>query len=292
MLTLAKAIPTTQTSAVGEEGSGILLVYIDPERMTLVGLDENERYYVVPGTEYYFNVSGITEYSTGTQITIWAYRVDTAENITIQSLTVNSYPFNAIFTWTIPEYMLDEVTKIKYGPNLTTDWYYAYKEIWANARVGEGILYAFTDPERTTPAPSAPGDKYLVEPELTYYFRIEGIDEYELNDQIWVWACYKTDTTHQENVLPPTFDVTSKPLDIAFEWEVPADITVGTSIKFKYGNDETGKGPLPNWYFARRDTISRPRLLFVIPGVFLGSIGAMTALFSVLGIKAYLRKKD
>ena len=291
-LALATAIPTIQISAAEEEGTGILLVYTTPERNTLVNQDDNERYYVVPGTEYYFTIQDTKEYDTDTQITIWAYRLDTDENILIANLEATTNPYDANFTWTIPDYMLDEILKMKYGTDLATD-YYAQNEIWVNARVGNGILYTYQDVGRTTPALPDPGNNYLVEPGTHYYFEIEGIDEYELNDEIWVWAFYEIDgATEHDAVTPPSFEVTSKPLDISFEWTVPAGIAVGTSIKFKYGNDETGQGPLPNWYFARRDTISRPRLLLVIPGVFLGSAGAMTALFSVLGIKAYLRKKN
>ena len=288
-LALATAIPIIQISAAEEEGTGILLVYTTPERNTLVNQDDNERYYVVPGTEYYFTIQDITEYDTDTQITIWAYRANTTEDITIETLTVDPQSC-AAFTWTIPDYMLDEILKMKYGTDLATD-YYAQNEIWVNARVGNGILYAYQDVGRTTPALPDPGNNYLVEPGTHYYFEIEGIDEYELNDEIWVWAFYEIDgATEHDAVTPPSFEVTSKPLDISFEWTVPADVAVGTSIKFKYGILETG--PLPNWYFARRDTQSAPRLLLVIPGVFLGSAGAMTALFSVLGIKAYLRRKN
>ena len=286
-LALAAAIPTIQISAAGEEGTGLLLVYTTPERNTLVNLDDNERYYVVPGTEYYFTIQDITEYDTDTQITIWAYRANTTEDITIETLTVDPQSC-ATFTWTIPDYMLDEILKIKYGINLATDWHYAPPEIWVNARVGTGKLFAYTN--GGTEAPTNEGDNYLVFPGDLYHFKILGITEYE-NQKIWVWAFYEIDgTTHHRNVETLGFDVGEAPSDIEFDWRVLSEIPVDTSIKFKYGILETG--PLPNWYFARRDTQSAPRLLLVIPGVFLGSAGAMTALFSVLGIRAYLRKKD
>ena len=288
-LALATAIPTIQTSAVGEEGTGILLVYTTPERTELVGKDDYGRYYVVPGTEYYFTIQGINEYDTDTQITIWAYRQNTEENILITNLEATTKPYDATFTWTIPDYMLDEILKIKYGTNLANDWHYAQEEIWVNARVGDGILKAYD--EQTGEELLFAGDEnnYLVFPNVEYSFVISEISEYP-GQTISVWAFYEVDgTTHNDPIVTGKMQPT-----ITFDWPIPDSIPIGTSIKFKYTNltsTEEPVGPLPNWYFARREARKAPRLLLVIPGVFLGSIGAMTALFSVLGIKAYLRNK-
>jgi hypothetical protein len=273
---------TFPTNAVAEEGTATLYLYTDPERTTLVELDSNERYYVVPGTEYYFEVSDITEYGIDESITIWACRTNTAENITIDNLKVNSVPFDAIFNWTIPDQWLDEVVKIKYGTSLENDWFYAQKEIWANARVGEAILYAYTDSARLNEAPLKDYKHYLVFASVTYYFTIDGITEYE-SMTIKVWARYQ-DT----NEYIGDFSVGARPSTINFAWTIP-DLPVDTEIKIKYGTDF--KGPLEKWVFARRATESAPRLFFVIPEVFLGTIGAMAALFSGLGVTAFKRRK-
>jgi hypothetical protein len=192
---------TFRTNAVTEEGTATLQLYTDPERTTLVELDSNGRYYVVPGTEYYFNVSYITEYGMDESITIWAYRTNTTENITIATFEVNSTPFDAIFNWTIPDEWLDEIVKIKYGTNLENNWFYAQKEIWVNARVGTGILYVYTNNWGGTEAPLEDGKHYLVYPGVTYYFRIDGITEYT-SGKIKIWGRYE-----HVNTLIGEFDV-------------------------------------------------------------------------------------
>jgi len=285
LITIATALSTIlifPTYAIGEEGTGTLYVYTDPERMTLATTDAEGRYVTAPGTEYYLSVSEITEHNVGTSITIWAYRTNTAENIEIGNFEINTVPFDAIFTWTIPDNWLDEVAKIKYGTSPENDWLFAKKEIWVNARVGTGILYAYTDSERTDEAPLKDDKHYLVLPLDTYYFTIDGITEYE-SMIIKVWARYQ-DT----NELIGSFSVGTKPSTIDFQWTIP-DLPVDTEIKIKYGTDF--KGSLPTWYYAQRATESAPRLLFIIPEVFLGSAGAMLLIFSGLGITTLIRRK-
>jgi hypothetical protein len=257
------------TYAVGEEGAGTLYVYTDPERTTLAHTDTEGRYITVPGVEYYFNVSGITEYSIGTSITIWVYRTNTSENIEVGKFEVNSVPFNANFNWTIPDDWTDEVAKIKYGTNLENDWLFAKNDIWVNSRIGTGTLYAYTDTARTKEATLDSGQNYLVYPgaqstKTTYY----------------VWAHYQG-----LDVLICSFHGAKEKYSIIFDWTIPSNLPIGTSIHFKYGlNPKTG--PSDNWVYARRMTISAPRLLMVVPEVFLGSLGVSSALFSGLGIIA------
>lgn len=283
LITIATALGIlliSPTHAVGEEGTGTLCVYTDPKRTTLTTIDAEGRYVTVPGTEYYFTVSGITEYNVGTSITIWVYRTNTAENIEVGNFEINSMPFDAIFTWTIPDDWLDEVVKIKYGTNLENDWLFAKKEIWVNARVGTGVLY--------TEAPFDGDENYLVYPGATYVFTIEDI-EYVPPPEIKVWAHYKiATTTYDIEVTPPPSYIDGT---LYFQWTIPSDMPINTAIKFKYGNVTEPKGPLPNWVYARRETISAPRLLLVIPEVFLGSAGTIAALFSGLGITTLIRKR-
>jgi len=46
-----------------------------------------------------------------------------------------------------------------------------------------------------------------------------------------------------------------------------------------------------DWCYAKKAVAPNPRLLLVIPEVFLGSIGAIVALFSGVGIKKFARRK-
>jgi hypothetical protein len=270
---------TFSTNAVAEQGTATLQIYTDPERKTLVELDSNGRYYVVPGTEYYFNVSYITEYGIGESITIWAYRANTTENITITTFEVSSTPFDAIFSWTIPDEWLDEIVKIKYGTNLEDNWFYAQKEIWVNARVGTGILYVYTDTWCDNEAPLEDNKHYLVLPKTKYYFTIDGITEYT-SGKIKIWGRYE----HVNEFIGEFYAARR----ISFSWEIP-DLPINTEIKIKYGTEPTGC--LPNWYYARRATQAAPRSLFVIPEIPLGVLGVTIALFSGLGIKVFHRKK-
>jgi len=288
LITIATALSIIlifPTYAVGEEGTGTLYVYTDPERTTLATTDAEGRYVTVPGTEYYLSISGITEHNIGTSITIWAYRTNTAENIEIGNLEVKT-ELDAIFTWTIPDNWLDEVAKIKYGTNLENDWRFAKKEIWVNARVGDGTLFAYTDPARTPDKEVTPKDDehYLILPGVTYYFTIKGITEYASGTTIGVWARFYT---HEKIGDYEIITVDSVKI-IDFEWTIP-DLPIDTEIKIKYGTDF--KGSLPTWYYARREIESAPRLLFIIPEVFLGSAGAMLLIFSGLGITTLIRRK-
>lgn len=159
-----------------------------------------------------------------------------------------------------------------------------------NAGVGNGVLYVYTYPEGTEEVSTNTAGNYLVLPDLTYCFEIDGITEYE-NTKIKVWASYQN--LDAKNDLIGEFDVGVKPSTIEFNWTIPPTLPIGTSIKFKYGTKLTG--PNPSWYFAKKAVEgyppSPPRLLLVIPEVFLGTLGAGTALFTALGFRTLLKRK-
>jgi len=135
---------------LAKEGGAILYIYIDPEKTTSMELDSKGRYYLAPGTQYYVTIERITEYTVGEKVTFWVYRVNTAENIEIAQLTVNSNPFDANFSCIFPEDWYEEPVQIKYGTNLETDGYYAQEEKWIDFIVGKGILYVYMSKKEQT----------------------------------------------------------------------------------------------------------------------------------------------
>ena len=157
-----------------------------------------------------------------------------------------------------------------------------------HARAGTGILYARVKGSSEKVEMNAAGN-YLVYPGGNYEFNITGITEYT-KTKITVWARYKVgDTTYNINITAHRAP-NKTPFDIQkFNWTVPSDIPVTTSIKFKYGTDYDG--PAGTWYYATKDLSPSPRLLLVVPETFLGSLGAIAALFAGLKIKSFVRKK-
>jgi len=288
VLVLSLAFFNFPTQAVGEEGTATLYLYTDPERTTLVELDSNSRYYVVPGTEYYFTLDGITEHDVGETITVWVYRTNTAENIPITQVTVDSNPFDTIFEWTFPEDWLEEPAKIKYGTDLETDWHYAQGEIWVNCIVGTGILHVYMDQQRTIEAPKDEWENYLVLSGVTYYFSLTGITEYE--NTVKVWASYWDPPPFWKftNILVDEFAVSE---NIEFTWTIPT-LPIETTLRFKYGKNVNW--PHPNWLFAAKPTLHifpLPRKLFVVTEILLGPLGALAALFAGYKIKTLPRRK-
>jgi len=288
VLVLIVTLLTFPAHAVGEEGTATLYVYTDPERTLLVELDSNGRYYIVPGTEYYFTVDGISEYDVGEDVTFWAYRTNTGENITITQLTVDSNPFNAIFNWTFPEDWLEEPVKIKYGTKLETDWHYAQGEIWVNCIVGTGILYVYMDEERTMEAPKDEWGNYLVLSGVTYYFTLTGITEYEGTIKVWASHWNPPPFWKFTNILVDEFTVSE---NILFTWTIPT-LPIETTLRIKYGTSINW--PHPNWLFASKPTchiLPLPRKLFVVTEIMLGPLGALAALFIGYKIKTLPRRK-
>lgn len=156
---------------------------------------------------------------------------------------------------------------------------------YGKSRQGTGILYAYTD-ESEEVTKNAAGN-YQIYPGVIYHFKIENITEYE-NKRITVWACYKVDNTPY-NVEIKKFHVGNKPWTIHFNWTIP-DLPITTSIKFKYGTDH--KGSKGTWYYAaKRVYPSPPKLLLVIPEVFLGPISAIAALFLGFRARTFIRKR-
>jgi hypothetical protein len=161
----------------------------------------------------------------------------------------------------------------------------ANPEAQSNPNTGTGILYAYTDPDRTTEVPQNPSGNYIVLFDVTYYFKITKITEYSEDTTINIWAHYQTDTT-EKNILIGSFTIADG--TILFEWTIPTDIPFETAIKFKYGTSLTG--PDPSWYFAKKAT-EGVRLSFVIPEIPYGSLGAIITLISGLGITSFYQKR-
>jgi hypothetical protein len=157
---------------------------------------------------------------------------------------------------------------------------------YGKSRQGTGILYAYTSEVGDELEKNTAGN-YLVYPGATYHFNITNITEYE-NTEIHVWARYKTGDTAY-NVEIGTFTLGLKPSNITFDWTIPSDLPITTSIRFKYGTDY--QGPKETWVYARKDISPSPRLLLVVPETILGSIGAITALFTGFTIRAIRRKR-
>ena len=158
---------------------------------------------------------------------------------------------------------------------------------YGKSRQGTGILYAYTDENESEEVTKNAAGNYQIYPGVIYHFKIENITEYE-NKRITVWACYKVDNTPY-NVEIKKFHVENKPWTIHFNWTIP-DLPITTSIKFKYGTDH--KGPRGTWYYAAKGVYpSPPRLLLVIPEVFLGPISAIAALFLGFRARTFIRKR-
>lgn len=290
ILVITLALFTIPAFAVEEEGNANLLIFNNAERTTLVELDSNGRYYLTPGTEYYITIQEITEYPSGQEITFWAYRVNTNENFEIAQQTVTSDSFDAEFICIFPEDWYEEPVQIKYGTNIETNCYTAQKEIWIDFIVGNGILYVYTNPERTDEAPTDEWGNYLVLSGVEYYFTLNGVTEYE--NTIKIWASYWNP--------PPFWKFTNIPIDeftvsdnIQFSWTIP-DLPMETTLRFKYGKDITGW--CQNWRFAAKPTcfiLPLPRKLFVVNEIILGPLGAIAALFIGYTVKStYTKSKQ
>jgi len=165
------------------------------------------------------------------------------------------------------------------------DLHHFARSCYGKSRQGTGILNAYISDSEEVEKNGA--GNYLVYPGGTYHFNITEITEYE-NANIGVWACYKIGSIAY-NIKIGDFPVGSQPSIVEFDWTVPSDLPITTSIKFKYGIDY--KGPVGTWFYARKDMSPSPRLLLVVPETFLGSLGAIAALFAGLKTRSYVRKK-
>lgn len=151
---------------------------------------------------------------------------------------------------------------------------------FGKSRQGTGTLFVYGSDSQEVGTNH--GGNYQVQPGVTYHFEIHGITEYQ-NMGIKVWARYKIGDSPAQNNLIGTFTVGPNPSTIEFDWTVPNNLPITSSIKFKYGTDY--QGSMGEWQYAKKDVDSSPRLLLVVPEVFLGSIGAIAALFGGFTIK-------
>jgi hypothetical protein len=112
----------------GGLGNGTLYVYVDKGRTTEAPTtDHSEKYLVIYGRLYYFKIAGITEYSEGQAIHVWA-------NYSESDYLIGTYtigPGGTInFNWTIPTLPYGTEIKYKYGLNLTgpnPSWRFAHR---------------------------------------------------------------------------------------------------------------------------------------------------------------------
>jgi hypothetical protein len=141
--------------------------------------------------------------------------------------------------------------------------------------LGDGILLVFSDPQRTTEAPTDVADKYQVIFNRLYYFNITSISEYSTGQDINVWACHENQTD-----LIGNYAVTPGG-NIGFTWTIPT-LPDGSEVKYKYGL--TLKGPNPSWHFAKRTTHG-VGITFAIPDIPLGILGSTSTFFAAYLIK-------
>jgi hypothetical protein len=116
---------TPNSPSNGGVGDGTLYVYIDAGRTTEAPTNPAEKYLVLYGKLYYFRIAGITEYSVGQTIHIWANYEDSDH--LIGDYTVGSGG-TIDFEWTIPTLPYQTEIKYKYGLKLTgpnPDWHFA-----------------------------------------------------------------------------------------------------------------------------------------------------------------------
>jgi len=111
----------------GGLGNGTLYVYIDEYKTEAPTTDHSEKYLVIYGRLYYFNISGITEYRKGQAIHVWANYLES--DYFIGTYTIG--PGGTInFSWTIPTLPYGTEIKYKYGLNLTgpdPSWRFAHR---------------------------------------------------------------------------------------------------------------------------------------------------------------------
>ena len=216
-------------------------------------------------------------------------------------------------------------------------------------QLGTGVLWAYTESDRTNEAPKNDKENYQVLPSETYYFNLTGITEfYETNIIILANTTFDGDIY---TVKTADRYVGSPPSNVTFDWRIPG-LPLMTSINIMYGPKADlnldghvsiidvsivsyhwypgpplgGGGYDPNfdvnndgridiqdaaivsvhwysgpplgmkahsWCYAKNALSPNPRILLVVPEVFLGPISALVALFSGVGIRKYIqRKKD
>ncbi len=128
----SEASPRNASSNLGDKGgglgNGILYVYMDAGRTTEAPTtDHSEKYLVIYDRVYYFRIAGITEYSEGKTIYIWAHYQNSDHLIGNYILG----PGGTIdFEWRIPTLPYQTEIKYKYGLSLTgpnPSWRFAHR---------------------------------------------------------------------------------------------------------------------------------------------------------------------
>jgi hypothetical protein len=147
--------------------------------------------------------------------------------------------------------------------------------------LGDGILLVFSDPQRTTMAPTDVADKYQVIFNRLYYFNITSISEYSTGQDINVWACHEDQTD-----LIGNYAVASGG-NVAFTWTIPT-LPDCSEVKYKYGLSLNG--PNPSWRFAKRTTHG-VGMTFAIPDVPLGMLGSTSTFFAAYLIRNISTKR-
>ena len=149
-----------------------------------------------------------------------------------------------------------------------------------NADIGSGVLYVYTDNWGGTEAPKDAQGKYLVLVGQTYYLRITGITEFDVDDQLTIkigWT--DTDGNSQTTWISPIPVQTGGVAD--FEWTIPLNAQVCLTCTVHYRGD---KGP----DYVCGQLTGPPGHMHVIPENPLGTIGSILALF--LGFAILQRK--
>lgn len=159
---------------------------------------------------------------------------------------------------------------------------------FGESRQGDGVLYVYTH-DFSTEANKNNAANYQVYPGVKYNFTIQGITEFA-NTKIYVWARYQVDGTIY-NVEIYNTTLNSNPSEtIYFNWTIPSNLPITTSIKFKYGSDGY-QGPIKTWFYASKDVNPSPKLMLVVPEIPLGAISAIAALFTGFKLKGFIRRK-
>jgi hypothetical protein len=111
----------------GGVGDGVLHVFSDPERIYEAPRNPAHNYLLNYSQLYYFTIDGITEYTHGQTISVWACQE-------CQTALIGNYLVaqdgNINFTWTTPNLPNNGEVKYKYGLSLTgpdPSWRFAKK---------------------------------------------------------------------------------------------------------------------------------------------------------------------
>jgi hypothetical protein len=153
--------------------------------------------------------------------------------------------------------------------------------------VGTGVLYVYTDTWGGIEAPKDEKGTYYVEIGKTYYIRISGITEFNTGDFVTVKISW-TDANTGNGETSFIYNVEVKESDgikyVDVDWTVPTNAKICETSTVHYRGNS---GP----EYVASGQISQVGHMHVIPTTFLGSIGALSAIFASLGLHKILKKK-